>query len=449
MLSRDSDLTKGSINRQLTALTVPMVLGIVAIMLFNLADTYFISELPDPEALEAISFTFPVTMLVFNIAIGVGIGISVGIARKIGAKDDVAATQFSVHGLLLSLCISLIIMVLGWLSIETVFSWLNVESVLTMQLITDYMNIWYLGVPLLMIPVVGNNLMRAKGDSMTPGLLMILSAILNIILDPILIFGLGPIPALGMAGAAIASVIAWGIATVVVLWMLYRKALLAWVSLSGISASWWQAMQVAGPASVTNVMVPLAAALLTAMLATYGGEVVAGFGVGTRIESLALLVVFAMTAAISPFVAQNYGAKQYDRIHQAVYSSIKFAIIFELAMYAVLAVSAPFIADAFAPTEAVADVICLTLWIIPIGYGGQSVVLLLNAAFNALNRPLLAAGLNLMRLFGVYVPFAYVGGLFADVPGILAGAALGNLLAGVVAWLLLKYAPQFRFEPIS
>lgn len=451
-LQQNRDLTQGPIHSQLASLTIPMILGIIAIMVFNLVDTYFISLMAQEEALAAISFTFPVTMLVFNIAIGMGIGVSVGLARKIGEGNEKAAVCFSVDGLLLSLLVGFVIMALGMLSIEFVFSWLNVDSAITMGLIHDYMLIWYLGVPTLMLPVVGNNLMRARGDAVTPGLLMIASGVLNGILDPILIFGWGPIPAYGIQGAAIATVLAWTISMGIVLALLRRKGLLEWAqhNFSVVWNNWKQAMYVAGPASLTNILVPLAAFFLTAMLGSISDDAVAGFGVGARIESLALLVVFAMTAALSPFVAQNFGAKQYGRIHTAVFSSIKFAIIFELVMYVILAVSAPFIAPMFSDDELVQDVICWSLWILPLGYGGQSVVLLLNAAFNALSKPLLAAILNIFRLFALYVPLAYVGGEFAGVPGILAGAALGNLLAGIVAWVLLKRSTVFAFpEPVK
>lgn len=436
------DLTEGSIRKHMVSLTVPMVLGIVAIMLFNLADTYFIGQLPQPEALEAVAFTFPVTMLVFNVAIGISIGVSVGLARMLGKQDKSAAVCFTLDGLLLALLIGFILAGVGALTIDPVFALLNAEQGLTMDLIRDYMLIWYIGVPVLIIPVLGNSLMRATGDSLSPGLLMIASAVFNMILDPILIFGWGPIPGYGVEGAAAATVISWSLSVFIVLAMLRRKSLLAWAphSLKILWLNWKTSLVVALPASLTNMLVPLSSGALTAMLAEYGGDVVAGFGVATRIESLALLVVFAMTAGISPLVAQNAGANKPERIKQAINGSIKFAIIFQLGMYVLLAVFAPFAADVFVkkPSPELTAAVSWALWLLPIGYGGQSVVLLMNSAFNALHKPLQASALNLFRLFVLYVPLAFVGGWLAGVPGVFAGAAIGNLLAGVIAWLYLK-----------
>lgn len=200
-------LLSAPISKVLRNMTVPMVFGMVAILAFNLVDTFFISLL-GTEALAAISFTFPVTFGVNCITMGIGMGLSTNIGRLLGQGNTQHAARFSTHGLLLAVVLVMLASTLGLYTIEPLFKLLGASDDI-IPLIREYMVIWYFTVPLLVIPMAGNSAIRATGDTKTPAKIMMLSGFINGLLDPLLIFGIGPFPELGIQGAAIASGIAW------------------------------------------------------------------------------------------------------------------------------------------------------------------------------------------------------------------------------------------------
>ncbi|MEL7309508.1 MAG: MATE family efflux transporter, partial [Pseudomonadota bacterium] len=215
------DLLNSPILPTLKKMTIPMIFGMITLMMFNLVDTFFISLL-GTEPLAAVSFTFPVTFTVISLAIGLGIGTSAVIARALGSdKLDEARFDASMS-LLVSVVMVFSLSVVGYLLIEPIFKLLGAgEQVL--PLIHDYMSVWFLGSVFLITPMVGNSVLRASGDTKTPSIVMGGAGLINAILDPMLIFGFGPIPALGIQGAAIASVIAWSVAVVIILYILAVK----------------------------------------------------------------------------------------------------------------------------------------------------------------------------------------------------------------------------------
>ena len=204
--ANNASLTSGSIRRHLARMTGPMVAGIFAMSAFNLADTYFVSQL-GTKALAAMSFTFPVVMVIGAVAMGVGMGASVVISRTIGEGNQTQVRRLTTDSLLFAVLLVGIFAAVGLFTVNPLFRALGAtEEVL--PLIRSYMILWYSCVAVLIIPMVGNNCIRATGDTLTPGLIMVALAVVNIILDPILIFGMFGLPPLGIFGAALATVLA-------------------------------------------------------------------------------------------------------------------------------------------------------------------------------------------------------------------------------------------------
>lgn len=214
-------LLTGPIDQTLKNMTIPMVFGLVAILAFSLVDTFFISLL-GTEALAAVSFTFPITFAVNCITMGISVGISTSVARLLGRNALTEAARVSGHGLLLAILLVFAASMLGLANIDPLFRLLGAKETL-LPLIHDYMQVWYLTIPLLVIPMAGNSAIRATGDTKTPAKIMIVAGIINGVLDPLLIFGLGPFPELGVQGAAIASAISWAGALLCSLYVLVKR----------------------------------------------------------------------------------------------------------------------------------------------------------------------------------------------------------------------------------
>ncbi len=439
-------LVQGAIGRTLTRMTLPTIVGILAILLFNVVDTYFIGLMGAKE-LAAISFTFPVSYVVLNVALGVGIGTTTCLANKIGSGEHELARRMTRHAILLAVLIAAVLSQLGVAAIDPVFTMLGASDQ-ALPLIREYMVIWFMGIPLLYLPMVGNAAIRASGDTKTPSYIMILAGMVNGVLDPLLIFGLGPFPELGIKGAAIATVISWLMASVAVLYCLKQlNAITTSDSLIQREAisSWKPILKIGIPAGATNFLPPLAAGVITRLVAEHGDAAVAGFGVGTRIETLALVVIMALSSTMTPFIGQNFGARQFHRIRKGLRIAITFSVIWELLMTFILVAAAPFIAKQFSDDQDVIYAIKLFFWCLPISYGCQGVVMLCCSAFNALHAPILGTWVNLVRLFVLVVPAAFIGGMLFELPGLFIGISIGQVIAALITLLFFIN----RFHHIS
>lgn len=434
------EIVSAPVSGVLYKLTMPMVIGIIAVFFFNLVDMFFIGLL-GTTSLAAVSFTMPIAMLVMNLAIGLGIASSALIARAIGANEQKRAQHYVVASLLLTTIIASIMLALGLSFNDKLFLLLGAEPTL-LPVIWQFMQFWWPGAWMMMFMIVINSSMRAVGNTKLPSMMMLGSAVLNAILDPILIFGVGPIEGMGIAGAALASTICWAIVVVVMVYSLAKIDLLHWAQLTLKELiSIWQRLTVIGiPAIVTNVLVPIASGILLAMIAPMGEQAVAAFGVGARIEPFAIVVILALTSTIPVFVGQNFAAGQHERIWQALSISVKFILIWQLAVWLLLWLVSPLIAMIFSQDPVVIEKVGHYLMLMPIGYAGMGIVLCANAALNALQHTGVSMLLNLLRLSAFYVPLAWIGGQYYGFEGLLLGASIGNLVAGLIVWGLIRKA---------
>ena len=415
-----------------------MLFALIAIMGLGLVDSYFISFLGTVE-LAAIGFVMPITFLVTSIALGFGMAISSLTSKLIGAERTDLAARLITDGFYLTFISSIVVSVLIILNLSPLFIALGADAE-TMPAIMDYMNTWSIGIVFMMITQVCSSTFRALGDTTTSAWIAMSMTIINLILDPVLIFGVGPIPALGMHGAAIATVISVLVSTVIGLYHIAIKEKLLLIKLPSsheFKKSTTQLLEIAIPAILANVIVPLTAVVLTIIVAKFGINAVAGFGVGIRIEALSLIVVYAMSSTIPMFIGQNLGAKKNDRIIKALKISFRFVLIFQLIVYLVLALCSGIISEKFSNQALVQQTIEYFLLIIPVSYGLSGVVILINVSMNVLGKPKLALYINLIKLFALCLPLALIGAYLYGLKGLFVSIALANMLAFIVAaWLL-------------
>ena len=343
-------------------MTVPVLFGIFTMMMQGFVDAYFIGRVGDRE-LAALSFAFPVLMIVTSVAIGLGAGTSSVVARAIGAHDHRRARRLATDSLILSFGITAVICMVGYLTIAPLFRLLGAPEDM-LPLIGGYMRILYAGVPFVVVGMVGMSSMRATGDTRLPSMLMVIAAAANIALDPILIFGFGPIPTMGLNGAAMAALLARAAIFVGTLYLMRMRLDMLTFNKPDpgeLRKSWVDILHVGIPAAATNAIIPIATGVITAMLARYGTDAVAGFGVASRVESLMLVIFYAMSAVIGPFVGQNVSAGKADRIFVALRLCAIFCIGAGLVIAVLLAGLGNLIPMLFSENPNVTGVAALTL----------------------------------------------------------------------------------------
>lgn len=435
-----ASLTEGPVGRILIKLTIPMLFGIMGMVVLNLIDTIYVSRLGTAE-LAALSFTFPVVMVVTSIGLGIGVGASSLISFAIGEGNHSKVQRITSDSLVLSLLLVAIFISVGYFTIDPLFTALGATPEILI-LIHQYMEIWYLGVPFVIVPMVGNNALRAKGDMKTPAIIMLIIVVVNIILDPLLIFGLGPFPELGLKGAAIATVFARAISLFIGLYVLhYRDNMLTFKSpgIRELLNSWKNLLSIALPAAGARLIVPIAIGIVTHLIASYGAAPVAAYGAASRAEFFMLAILMALSSVLNPFVGQNIGANKVSRAKEALNKGMRFALLWGLGSFLLLLIIARPVARLFSTDTEVIEYIVLYLHIVPIGYALRGVFDIVANVLYVLRKPLLSAVLILTQMIILIVPLIYLGSYYYGIKGIFIGLVVANIISGTIGYLVLKY----------
>ena len=295
------------------------------------------------------------------------------------------------------------------------------------------MRIWYVAIGFLIITMMSNNIIRAAGDAKFPGIVMMTSALINLCLDPILIFGYFGLPAFGIQGAAIATLTAFVLASIALLTkqcVHYRLITFKIPTARQCWHSWSQILYIGIPSGLTNVIINIAIAFITRLLSNYSDAAVAGFGIAIRIEEFFLAPFHALGGAIAPFVGQNWGSRQFNRIRHGFKLCLDYCLYGGLGLALILALTGKFLAQIFDKNEQVVHVASLYLLIVPVSYFGRGIILIVISTLNALGKPIPATVISLARTFILYVPLAYLGNALWGINGIFASALAANILAG-------------------
>ncbi len=438
-------LTEGSVDAHLKDLLWPMAVGILSILSKNLVDTYFVAQL-GTESLSAISFTFPVVMFVMSVSIGLGAGATSVVSRVIGGGDEALVRRRCTDALMLTVIMSIGTSALGLWAIRPLFAAMGAQGRILDE-VQAYMEPWFLGLVLMTVVMVANSLLRSAGNARLPGLIMVIGAAINAVLDPFLIFGWLGLPELGIAGAAWATVISNVFAAAMSLALMLRERMLSarTPSPAEVRCSWRPILAIGLPAAAANMINPLGVGIITRLLADISPEAVAGFGVATRLEGIAAVVLLAMSAAVGPVVGQNLGANLPGRVEVCLAAAFRMCVKWSLTMTVVLGVVGPLVTPLFDDHPAVQHVASLYLWLVPFSFFGYGWNIVQSAAFNAIGRPLASNFLTISRMFLIYVPASLVlaHGFGLGLVGIFAGAALGNLGGGLLAYLARERMNRF------
>ncbi len=411
----------------------PMLGGTFALNAFNLTDTWFVAQL-GTLPLAAMSFSFPVVMFLVSITFGLGTGATAVVSHALGSGDHALAKRITTHALILSVCIVALISVVGLLTIDPLFRLIGANDTV-LPMVREYMTIWYCGVVFMVVPMIANNIIRATGDTGLPSMIMVLSSVLNMILDPIMIFGWMGFPSMGIRGAALATLIARAVAGVVVLWCLHRRYKLLALTIPSWASmwhSWKEVLKIGLPSSLGNILVPISGAVITYMVAQHGEAAVAACGAAIRIEMFAFMIPMALGVSLVPFVGQNFGAKRLDRVKEAQRLSYGFAFCFGIIVAICFALFARNLAELFSEDQAVLSILTHYLMIVPIGYGMMELHRYSGFFLNGIKKPLHSTGVSITRIVVLLIPFTVVGSHFFGLEGLFWGRIACDLISGII-----------------
>ncbi|MBD3320700.1 MAG: MATE family efflux transporter [Chitinivibrionales bacterium] len=438
MKNNTAKLTSGPIGRTLAGLAAPMLVGILAMMTFNLVDTFYVGKLGTQE-LAAMTLTFPVVMLISSFALGLGVAAVVSISQAVGENNQRKVRRLTTDSLTLSVTLVIILVIIGLFTIEPVFYTLGATQH-NIHLVKQYMQVWYFGMIFVVVPMVGNNAIRATGDTKTPSLIMLAAVTVNAVLDPLLIFGIGPFPRLELAGAALATVFARATSLTISLSTLHFREKMLGRPFVGISAcidSWTRLLKTGLPVALSNVIIPFTMGVMTRFVAEFGTEAVAGFGIAARVEAFSLTLIFALSVSLGPFIGQNRGAGNFNRIQRAITLSMRFALIWGSFVFIVLFFFGDTIARQFNDNTQVVSTAALYFMIVPVSIGFFGMHQFSWASLNALEHSGRSVLLEIIRSFIIMIPSAILLSRIWGTYGIFASICAANICAGLVSRLWL------------
>ena len=408
-----------------------MAVGSVALNAAQVAEAVFLGMV-GTEALAAMGFAFPVTITLFAFAGGIGTGASSVIARAMGAGDRERAAVLATHAQLLGLAVGIVLGLLGAVFASDIVTALGATGTVR-DMTIEYLRVYMLGVPFFLLSIVGSTLLRATGRAASPGIVMAVGSILQVLFCPILIFGWFGLPALGIAGAAWAYVASRLISVWVYMIVMSRARILR-RTLDGLWNSWAAILHVGGPAIASGLINPVSMLIVTRLLAGHGHEAVAGFNVASRVEMLAHMILWSASSSIEPFVGQNWGGRRFDRVRSALKMTEVFCVLWGMFTFVVLAVSGEFLVSLIDDNTVVVAVAVAFFLIVAPSIGGMGVMQVASACFNARGKPMPALTISMVRTFVFYIPLVVVGNVLWGYVGIFVATAITNVVMGVAGW---------------
>ena len=343
------NLLKDEVSLLVRKLAVPASVGTLFQTLYTIVDTFYAGKI-SPEALSALSKSFPIYFLIIATSIGVTVAGTSLIGSSIGEKNEKnVLSYFFGNVIIYSIIISIVVSILGFAFGEKIFLLMNSSQEVTI-LGLEYINVIFLGTILFILVVALNSFLHAEGDTKTYRNVLIFSFFLNIILNPIFIFGFLFIPPLGITGIGIATLIAQFVSLLVILIKILNNQRIKQITLDHFKAKFFFLKNIffqSMPITIAILGYSIAATIVFTYVGLFGEYAVAGYGSATRIEQVVLLPILGINTAIISIIAQNIGAKYYDRVEQSYFTSIKYGLFIMLIAGVVIFISADIVPKFF------------------------------------------------------------------------------------------------------
>jgi putative MATE family efflux protein len=430
------DLTEGDVGLPLFYLSLPIVVTNLLQTAYNLADTFWIGQY-STEALAAISFAFPMVFLLISLGMGLAVAGSILVAQYTGAGKEREAEYAASQTVGFAAVVSVVVGGIAYAIVGDVLAVLGPEPEV-LPLATAYMEIISLGMFFIFGFLVFVSLMRGYGDTITPMLVMLGSVALNVVLDPLLIFGWWVFPRWGIEGAAVATVFSRGLALVVGLWIMLADRRGVGIRLRDVVPDLRygrRLVRIGVPASVEGTGQAVAINLLMFIVGTFATPVVAAFGIGVRVFSVIFLPAIAVSRGVETMSGQNIGAGKPDRaaLTARVAARTTFVVL------AAAGVATWFFADPivalFTDDRRVIEVGATFLRYVAPSFGFIGIMRSYNGGFRGAGKTLTAAAIAVAMLGGARLPIAWFASRVMGPPGIWVSFLVSNVLGAVIAYV--------------
>lgn len=441
---REVDLTSISIKRAIVLLAIPMMLEMAMESVFALVDLYFVGHLENSRvAIQTVGLTESVLTVIYSLAIGLSMAATAVVARRIGEKDPAAAAKAGMQTIIIALVINIVISIAGFLHARDILLLMG-ASTETADHGTDFVRIMMSGSIIIVLLFLINGIFRGAGNAAIAMRSLWIANIANIILCPIFIRGLGPIPAFGLTGAAIATTIGRSLGVGYQIYCLFNGRNILKIHLKYFIPEWEQIKaiaKIAAPGILQFVIASCSWIFLAELVATTGGDTgSAGYQTSLRLMMFFLLPVWGLSNAAATLVGQNLGAGHVDRAEQSVYQTIKYAVAFLAVVSVLFLTCGQLFASFFTEDQGVKEVASLSLKILSFGFIIYGMGMVLTSAFNGAGDTSTPTKINLFTFWVFQIPFAYLLAKYFEMgpKGVFISIPTAEIGLAIAAYILFK-----------
>ncbi|HZJ76964.1 MAG TPA: MATE family efflux transporter [Oscillospiraceae bacterium] len=438
------------IEKLLVNMSLPIMISMLVEALYNVVDSIFVAQISE-NALTAVTLVFPVQNLIIAIAVGTGVGINAFLSRSLGEKNFERANRVANNGIFLGLISYFIFLIFGLLFSKSYFT-SQIDDIEIIEYGVSYLSIICMGSICRFVHIVFERLLMSAGKTFYTMIAQAVGAITNIILDPILIFGYFGLPAMGTAGAAIATVIGQIIAATLVIIFNFKVNKEVNISAKGFSPDLGVIKDIysVGIPSITMMsIISVTAYGMNNILNNFSYTAIAVFGIYFKLQSFIFMPVFGLNNGMVPIIAYNYGAKNKERIIKTIKLSITYAcciMIFGLILIQILPEK---ILELFNASEDMLDIGVPALRIISLSYIFAGISVVASAVYQAFGNALLSLLTAVSRQLVVLLPAAYILSLFRNVNLIWLSFPIAEIISLVLSIIFLKYIYDKRIAPMK
>ncbi|WP_276365878.1 MATE family efflux transporter [Chryseolinea sp. H1M3-3] len=435
------DYTSISIDKAIVLLSIPMILEMAMESLFAVVDVYYVSRLNDNDAVATVGLTESVLTLIYSLAMGLSMGATAMVARRVGEKDIKAAQVAAMQAIYIGVGISLLISIVGIFFSEDILRVMGASESL-IQNNSGYTRWMFTGNITIMLLFLINGVFRGAGDASIAMRALLLANGLNIMLDPVFIFGIGPIPAYGVEGAAIATNIGRGIGVLFQLYHLFNGKGLIKLR-TNIAVMWdiiWRLIKVSAGGTGQFLIGSASWIFLVRILSDFGSEAVAGYTIAIRVIVFAILPAWGMANAAATLVGQNLGAGHPERAEKSVWRTAFFNMLFLAFITVIFFSMAEPIIELFSTDALVLKNGIQCLKIVSVGYIFYAYGMVVGQSFNGAGDTRTPTVISFFGFWVIQIPMAYAlaNWLGAGTTGVFSAIPIAESLMAVASILIFR-----------
>ena len=433
---KKNELLTKDINSLIKQIAIPSSIGMFFNTMYNVVDTFYVGMI-STVAITALSYSFMVFFMILSISMGLSSAITAHVGNSLGKHKHKLSQIFVTNGITFIAIISSILCFVGFIYLRDIFSLLGAKDE-ALKLSLDYTYIILIGMIPMLLGLGANAALLAKGDTKSYRNTLVLGFILNLILDPLFIYGYGIIPAFGFKGVAYATVLIQFLTFFYIVYKLYKIDLCTFKNPKMFLPDfriYKKLFQQALPMSLNMFTMSLGTMLIMYFISFYGYKTVAAFGIGYRVEQIILLPMLGLNTAVSTIVANNYGAKNFDRIVEVIHKALKYGYIMSAIGVVFLFFFGKFIIMAFDTDLEVVNTAYTYVMIESIIFFAFITLFIANSTLQGIKQPFIIPYISLYRQIIMPLIFLYIGVVYFECSVTVAWILIGIIIYSAAIWV--------------